>query len=146
MIVAFAIATNVKQEAMAFVLGSDVYHVELQLSDGRSAASWQYQGVGFKTTKASGLWIRYQLPDAMEAKVIRWFEINKRKPYNWAGIFGGMIAQLDITGIGYNCADATYTALRYAGLPIPLVADVECVTPDILRKMIENLGFKKLEK
>lgn len=134
---------NFQSRTIAHFLHSEIVHCELEIGSKRYA-SWKNLGVA-EITNSNSHEIKFDLGTGFEEKVKEWFFKNSGKPYNWAGVFGGMIYDLGITGKGYNCTDACYTALKYAGFPLPNV-DADQLTPEILMKIIENNGYKRIEK
>lgn len=134
---------NAQSLLIAHFLHSDIVHCELEIGVKRYA-SWKNIGVA-EITNTNTHEIKYDLGTGFEEKVIEWFKKNNGKPYNWAGIAGGMIYDLGISGKGYNCTDACYSALKYAGFPLPKI-DSDQITPEILMKIIEKNGYKRISK
>ena len=125
---------------VSMALKSDIVHCEIIFSDGTKGASWyNYVGVGvFPQTVVGAPYYFIKLPNEYEAKTREWFELHKGASYNWAGIFGGMIKDLGITGKGYNCNDSCIYALKYAGMPLPEITIAEIIKPADLYQIIKE--------
>jgi hypothetical protein len=143
--IGFKRAKGFQGKIMAFSLNNPFVHCELIFSNNTKAASWRDTGTGIFAIEANrnpADWQYYQV-QGNEGLAYSWFLKNQGQPYNWVGAFGGILIPSVVTGVGYNCCDSCFVALKKAGVPLPN-AHPEHIAPSDLMAMLEEIGYKPM--
>jgi hypothetical protein len=142
--IGFKSGVGFKNSMVKFGLHNPITHCELNFSDGKKGASWSNTGTGIfdkELFRTANEWQYFTLPYIYEAKARAWLESHQGKPYNWPGVWGGIIFKTGLSGKGYTCGEACYLALKNAGMPLPNF-DAQTLSPGDMLQLIEDMGYR----